>query len=321
MARLPNDERERVVAAIRAHAVSDGDLSARGYAAAANCTPELARTISRKYGLPLTHTSPRGVEAPPSPQTDAPDPESAATDDPVSSRSPVEGTPVTREEVEKLVQAHVLAATQTGPSTDLVMKDPTKAAVLAASGAVTKMHVSSVVARAEQWQTWDEEAGELVRRLWFDRGFRDHFPNPGLMVDDLSIFWWENRDGIPALREQLESASARIDELTRQLDPEVQRRQATDRVWMMALTAAVAGHPLSCEDFAYYLQVADAMAIHSPSPKPPSSAPIVPSREDALTVTRAPLNLARGIIMPESAADPWAVAFGIAASRPRVAPR
>ncbi|MGI0066847.1 MAG: hypothetical protein ACREB9_00245 [Thermoplasmata archaeon] len=265
MSRPKKEERDRVIAAIRAHAVSGGDLTSAGYARAAGCSQEAARHIVQQHALPLT----RG----PSPRTDAPLP--SATNDPVpettegdAPSTPIEGTPVSREEVGKLVQAHVRAAIQPGPMTEAVTKDPTKAALIKASGAIAKMHVESVTVQAERWQTWDEEAGELVRRLWYDRGFRDHFESPGAMVGDLSIFWWENRDLIPALQEQLEAAVARIDELTARLDPEVRRREEVDRVWAMALTAAVAGHPLSRDDFAFYIQVAEATAVGAPVPVP-----------------------------------------------------
>ncbi len=271
MTRPTKEERERLIAAIRAHAVSGGDLSSSGYAKAAGCSQEAARNTARQLGLPLVQAP--GYSPKPGNSTDPVDPvpESPEAAETVPSSPPIDGAPVTRAEVGKLVPAHGRAATQAGPSTDLAVKDPTRAAVLKATSAVARLHVDSVVTQAEQWQTWDEEAGELVRRLWYDRGFRDHFPNPGAMVDDLSIFWWENRDLIPALQEQLEAAVARIDDLVRERDPEVRRREAIDQVWAMALTAAVAGRPLSREDFAYYIQVAEATAMHAPIPAPTPS--------------------------------------------------
>lgn len=275
MSRPSKAEHERIVAAMRAHAVAGGDLTASGYATAAGIAERTARDTVRKLGLPLLHRDPPGTRTPPATPPDASDPD-ATEDTPASPASSKEADePVTKGEVGKLIQAHVRAATQPGPSADLTVKDPTKAAVLKASSAVAQQHVSSVVTQAERWQTWDEEAGEIVRRLFYDTGLRQHFEGPGVMVQTLAEFWWENRDLVPALQEQLESAVARIDELTRQLDPEVQRRQAIDQVWAMALTAAVAGHPLSREDFAYFIQVAEATALHAPIPAPlPPASPV-----------------------------------------------
>ncbi len=206
--------------------------------------------------------------------TDFPVSANPALTDPSADR-----TPVTRAELGKLVQAHLRAATRPGSSTEITLEKPTQSAALAASSAVAKRHLDSVVAQAEQWQSWDEDAGGLVRRLWYDRGFRGYFENPGAMVDALAVFWWENRDLLPALQEQLEAAGREIDRLRRERDPEVRRREEVDKVWAMALTAAVAGRPLSRANFAYYIEVAEAIATHSPIPDPPSSDPVVPSRE------------------------------------------
>ena len=168
-----------------------------------------------------------------------------------------------------MIQAQVRAAMQPGPSAGPTIIDPTKAAMLKASSAVAALHVGSVVAQAEKWQTWDEEVGEVVRRLYYDSGFRQHFEGPGQMVEAMATFWWENRDLVVSLQDDLDAAVAEIARLRTALDPEVYRWQEVDKVWMMALTLATAGHPMSREDFQYYLAVAEAMALHQPIPDPP----------------------------------------------------
>ncbi len=269
MARLPTEERERVIAAIRAHAVSGGDLSSSGYSQAAGCSQEMARTIARKLGLPMTYRPAAKARdaAPAAPEADSTEP---TVQPETSSTGPGSGgIPVTRDEVGKLIQAHVRAATQSGPPAHQTQaKSPTMDAVLKASAAVAAQHVQSVVTQSERWQTWDEEAGEMVRRLFYDSGLRNHFDGPGQMVQALADFWWSNRDLVPALQEQLDAAVARIGELMRQMDPEVRQQQARDQVWAIALTAVMAGHPLSREDFAYYLEVAEARAVGAPIPEP-----------------------------------------------------
>ena len=166
--RLSKDDHERAVAAIRAHAVAGGDLSARGYGAAAGVTAETARKLVRSLGLPLLHRASPGTESPPSaPQDPETTDDGAAsppsTDDggtPVTQEKVVgpprrgieeRGTPVTQEEVGKLIQAHVRAATQSGPASrptpglTMIHLDPTKEAILKASSVVTAQHVASVV--------------------------------------------------------------------------------------------------------------------------------------------------------------------------------
>lgn len=293
---------------MRAHAISGGDLSSTGYAKAADCSLDQVRSIAAKYGLPITLGARPHAKSASSTSTQTTDAGSPDADDSSAPNPTAEGAPVTREEVGKLVQAHVRAATQTGPSMELTVRDPNKAAMQAASARVARMHVDSVVSTSTLVQTQDEEAGEMVRRFWNQR-FSGLFDSPGAMVEDMAVFYWENRDLLPALQEQLEAAVAQIDELARQFDPETRRREAVDQVWAMALTAAVAGRPLSREDVAYYIQVAEALATHSPVPDPPSSVPVVPSREGDLTVIRGPLHPNPGLTMHVSAADPRVDAF------------
>ncbi len=124
------------------------------------------------------------------------------------------------------------------------------------------------------------------------------------MVDVLATFWWQNRDRLPALQEQLEAAVAEIGRLQSALDPEAQRRQAIDQVWKMAFTLHLAGHPLSLENLFYYIQVAEATATHSPIPHPPSYVPVVASREDAAAATPRPHAPLGGLTMWTSESQP-----------------
>lgn len=169
-----------------------------------------------------------------------------------------------------MIEARIKAVREGESPPDSNGTDPTKEAVLKTSSEVEKRYIESVVVQAVQWHTWDVEAGAKIRRQWYDSGLRYHFESPGQMIEAMSTFWWENRDRLPALQERLEAALAEIGRLQSALDPEVQRRQANDRVWQMAFTLAVAGHPLSPEAFFYYIQVAEATATHSPIPHPPS---------------------------------------------------
>lgn len=89
------------------------------------------------------------------------------------------------------------------------------------------------------------------------------------MVEAMADFWWENRDAIVSLQEQHDADTAENARLRTALDPEAFRRREVDKVWMMAVTLATTGHPMSREDFQYYLQVAEAMALHQPIPDPP----------------------------------------------------
>jgi hypothetical protein len=268
-------QREASDLALRAHAAAEQDLTPDGYAKAAGITAETASKRAKELGLPISLDGRPAVVFPVRGAPQGVDPDSREKQAADSPLNDVEEAVMDPGSVKRMVQELVREAVNADRGSPQSGTDPTAAAQTAARRRVARQHIESVVQQAETWQTWDEEAGEVIRRAFYDEGLRREFSSPAEMVRTWRGFWWANRDRVNQLLDDREDAVSRIQDLERQLDPYERRRAARDRVYMMIMMAAWQGHPFPPPEMAYLFKVADSEAEGLPLPPqaPPEAEP------------------------------------------------
>lgn len=263
MARPTSLERDRIRKALENHARTSQDLTVTAYANAAGITRDTARVYLGQMGLPAKRDPDPVPPTPGVPTTPTPT-------TPTPAANPAPANPAGGETTVRLLLNQLLAVLPTVPAAvgaevrqvlDQVVyaktDDPAAVAAEAARSRIVADHVSRVVADAGQIHADDLQAGEIMRRKWREEHLDSIFGSPGELVNATIDFWWKNRDLIPQLRERAEVAELALQQVAEQYAPAAIRRQRRDEIMMLALAAAVNGHPLPATTLQGYLDVAD----------------------------------------------------------------
>jgi hypothetical protein len=289
VANVPTSSRQTHITRAAEYAARGENLTAAGYAEYIGITEKAARDLVRKLGLPLTSNEIRaaaaaeektgdGTGAPAKPDNTVPpiDPKdpNAGILQVATERADTVARSVITARLDELTRA-LKATPKAPPAQAPEAGSPTAGAVAAATDVVSRRHRDSVVALAEEIQTTDEDAGEVVRRLWHEK-YRPEFPSgPGPMVLEWENFWWKYRDTIRGLQDLVDQYYAANEDLKAQLEPAAQRQEALDRVLAWAYGLQLEGKivpPLYVE---HLLHLAEAFINGQPLPTfvPPSSLP------------------------------------------------
>ncbi len=113
-----------------------------------------------------------------------------------------------------------------------------------AKGVAGTVAVNEIASRAQQQTEWDLNIGEMVREWYVEHGIQFDSSNVQQFLGDVLTFWWQNRDRIAAVEQELAARDEEIRQLRAVADPILFRRNAYNTISRAVLLAAMNGNPI-----------------------------------------------------------------------------